>query len=343
MTCHDHSQAHQPHEAQSLQATAFWSDHGRGELRTQTLPKPGINEALVRTHYTALSKGTESLVFEGRVPKSEYQRMRAPFQEGEFGGPVKYGYCNVGIVEAGPSDWLGERVFCLYPHQDRYVVPTDALRRLPQGLPLDRAVLAANMETAVNALADAGLDPELQTQGSQPVTLIGAGVVGCLVAFVAQHYGHEVEVIDIDEHKRSIVEGLGLRWGSPEKARSDRAVVIHTSATEAGLIQALNLAGPEGLIVEMSWFGTTRPCLPLGEAFHAKRLTLRSSQVSQIAPARKDSWDYARRFEHALAQLMDDRLDALMTHESPFQALPQVMANLTSTEGVLCHRIRYID
>jgi threonine dehydrogenase-like Zn-dependent dehydrogenase len=322
-------------------ATAFWSAKGKGYLQTETLTPLKDHEALVVTHFTGLSKGTESLVFDGRVPDSEHQRMRAPFQQGEFGGEVKYGYCNVGVVEQGPPDWVGQAVFCLYPHQDRYVVTTDALRRLPDGLPLGRAVLAANMETAVNGIADAGLDPAVTTTGPQTVTIIGAGVVGALMAHLAQGHGHLVEVVDIDPLKQPILEELGLSMVLPKDASAERSVVIHTSASEAGLRLALGLAGMEGLIVEMSWFGTTQPSLPLGEAFHAKRLTLRSSQVGQIAPSRRDTWNHASRFDYALEQLKDPRLDALITHESGFAELPQVMATLPQSMGVMCHRIRY--
>lgn len=323
-----------------IKATAFWSKRAKGWLEQTTLTPPKADEALVRTAFTGLSRGTELLVFQGRVPASEYQRMRAPHQAGAFDGAIKYGYCNVGRVEQGPKDWLGRAVFCLYPHQDRYVVPVEALRPLPDTLPLGRAVLAANMETAVNGLADAGLD-QGNDSPSQTVTVIGAGVVGCLVAYLAHQHGHHVEVVDIDPAKQAVVEHLGLRFVAPAEALDERQVIIHTSASEAGLIQALNLAALEALIVEMSWFGTTRPALPLGEAFHAKRLTIRSSQVGHIAPNRAKTWDYAQRFEVALAALNDPLLDRLISHESPFADLPQVMAGLADCPGVLCHRIRY--
>lgn len=327
-----------------MDATAFWSDHGTGRLLTETLPAVGPNDLRIRTCFSAISKGTETLVFNGAVPISEYERMRAPFQEGTFDGPVKYGYCNVGIVEHGPADWMEQAVFCLYPHQDRYVVPQERVYRLPADLPLERAVLAANMETCVNALADAGLDREINGGSAFSVSIIGAGLVGCLMAHLAKTHGHAVELIDINPDRQGMADVLGVSFSTPENAQTDREVIVHTSASNAGLVQALNLAALEGLIVEMSWFGTTQAKLPLGEAFHSKRLTIRSSQVGHIAPARQASWTYATRFAHALECLKAPELDALITDESPFEALPEVMAQLSRGEATpLCHRIRYSD
>ncbi len=327
-----------------MDATAFWSDHGTGRLITQTLPPVGPNDLLIRTRFSAISKGTEVLVFNGAVPVSEYERMRAPFQEGEFDGPVKYGYCNVGVVEQGPDDWVGQAIFCLYPHQDRYVVPKERVYRLPSDLPLERAVLAANMETCVNALADAGLDQAINGEKTYSVSIIGAGLVGCLMAHLAKTNGHVVELIDINPARQHIADLLGVGFCTPDRAQTEREVIVHTSASSAGLVHALNLAALEGLIVEMSWFGTTQPTLPLGEAFHSKRLTIRSSQVGHIAPARQASWTYATRFAHALECLKAPELDALITDESPFEALPRVMTELSQGKATpLCHRIRYSE
>lgn len=327
-----------------MDATAFWSDHGTGQLITETLPAVGPDDLLVRTRFSALSKGTEVLVFNGMVPVSEYDRMRAPFQEGSFDGPVKYGYCNVGVVEQGPADWVGQAIFCLYPHQDRYVVPQERVYRLPSDLPLERAVLAANMETCVNALADAGLDREINGGSTHSVSIIGAGVVGCLMAHLAKTNGHAVELIDTNPAREEIADVLGVGFCTPDRAQTDREVIVHTSASSAGLVQALSLAAVEGLVIEMSWFGTTQPKLPLGEAFHSKRLTIRSSQVGHIAPARRETWTYASRFAHALECLKAPELDALITDESPFEELPRVMTELSRGEATpLCHRIRYSD
>jgi threonine dehydrogenase-like Zn-dependent dehydrogenase len=289
----------------------------------------------VRALYSGVSRGTESLVFAGRVPASEYGRMRAPFQEGDFPGPVKYGYSSVGLVERGPADLAGRTVFCLFPHQTRYVVPATALHALPDGVPPARAVLAANLETALNGLWDAGLRP------GDRVAVIGAGVVGCLVAWLAAAVpGCEVELIDVAPGRAAIAAALGLSFAEPGQATPEADCVIHASGTSAGLATALRLAGTEATIVEMSWFGDRDVTLPLGGAFHARRLTLRASQVGSLPPVQRPRWTHRRRLALALSLLTDGRLDALVSAESAFADLPATLPALAA--GVaLCQRIRY--
>jgi threonine dehydrogenase-like Zn-dependent dehydrogenase len=320
------------------QARAFWvAEPGRGEIRTERLSKPGSGEALVRTLYSGVSRGTEALVFNGKVPRSEHERMRAPFQVGTFPAPVKYGYCNVGVVEQGPASLRGRHVFCLYPHQTRYVVPVDALHVLPADVPPQRAVLAANLETAVNALWDAA--PRVGDR----VAVIGAGVVGCLAAWLAARIaGTEVELIDIDERKAAAARALEVPFRAPAAARGDADVVLHASGTGAGLSTALALAAFEATIVELSWYGDAAPAVALGEAFHSRRLTLKSSQVGSIATAQRARWTHARRMQLVLRLLASAELDALVSGESPFDELPSVAARLAgSAEYTLCHRIVY--
>jgi 2-desacetyl-2-hydroxyethyl bacteriochlorophyllide A dehydrogenase len=323
----------------SRAAAAFWvAAPGRGEIRPETLPAPAPDEVLVRTLYSGISRGTESLVFAGRVPESERARMRAPFQAGEFPAPVKYGYSSVGVVEQGPPGLEGETVFCLFPHQTRYVVPARAVQPLPRGLPPARAVLAANAETAVNGLWDAALQP------GDRVRVIGAGVVGCLVAWLAARIpGCEVQLIDLQPARAATAAALGVAFALPADAAPDADVVIHASGAPDGLALALQLAAFEATIVEMSWYGDRSVSLPLGAAFHAKRLQIRSSQVGQVAGAQRARWDHARRLRLALRLLAEgDAPDALLSGEDEFAALPQVMARLTAEPGAtLCHRIRY--
>lgn len=319
-------------------ARAFWvAEAGRGEIRAETLPAPATGEAVVRTLYSGISRGTESLVFLGKVPPSEHARMRAPFQAGEFPAPVKYGYCNVGVVEHGPADLVGRAVFCLHPHQTRYVVPATALTPLPEDVPPARAVLAANMETAVNALWDAS--PRIGDR----IGIVGAGTLGCLVAWLAARVaGTEVELIDVDPHKTAVAAALRIPFRSPETAARELDLVVHTSATAAGLATALDLAGFEATIVELSWFGASSPTVPLGATFHSRRLTIKSSQVGGIPAAQRGRWDYARRMRLALSLLAHAELDALFTGESPFDDLPEVLARLATAPGyTLCHRIVY--
>ena len=324
---------------ESRTASAFWvTGPGRGELRTEHLTDPGSDQLLVRTLYSGISRGTESLVFNGQVPPSEWQRMRAPFQAGEFPAPVKYGYASVGVVEAGPYGWAGAEVFCLYPHQTAYVLPASAAHRLPPGLPAGRAVLAANAETAVNGLWDAGV------LAGDRVRVIGAGVVGCIVAWLAARIpGCEVELIDVNPDRAALAQRLGVGFALPAQARSEADVVFHCSGNPAGLAQALQLAAFEATVVEMSWYGDRIVPLALGAEFHSKRLQLRSSQVGSVATTQRARWDHRRRLALALSLLATaPELDALISGEDEFSALPMRMPQLCQGSGtVLCHRIRY--
>ena len=320
------------------QARAFWTvAPGRGEIRTETLAPRGSGEVLVRALFSGISRGTESLVFRGAIPESEHLRMRAPFQSGTFPGPVKYGYASVGEVEQGPAEWQGRRVFVLHPHQTRFIVPISALQPLPSDLPAERAVLAANMETAVNGLWDAA--PRIGDR----ISIIGGGTVGCLVAWLAgQIGGCEVELVDTNAARGAMARHLGVPFALPEQARHEADVVIHASGSPAGLALALDVAGFEATVTEMSWYGAQAVSVPLGEAFHARRLRLVSSQVGHVASAQRARWDHARRMSLALSLLRHPLLDALITGESLFETLPEVMPGLVHSPGdTLCHRIRY--
>jgi 2-desacetyl-2-hydroxyethyl bacteriochlorophyllide A dehydrogenase len=321
-----------------VEARAFWiAAPGVGEIRRETLPAPGPDDVVVRALYSGISRGTEALVFQGRVPPSEHRRMRAPFQAGDWPGAVKYGYANVGTVEQGPADLEGAGVFALFPHQSRYVLPAAAAHPLPAGVPPSRAVLAANMETAVNGVWDA------EARQADRVTVIGAGAVGCLVAYVAARMvGCEVELVDENPAREPVARALGVRFALPETAAPGAPIVIHASGSPAGLERALDLAAFEGLILEMSWYGNRPVPLPLGGAFHSGRLTIKSSQVGQVARPQRGRYDHRARMQVALSLLDDPALDVLITGESPFEELPRVMAQLAggAADGI-CHRIRY--
>lgn len=321
----------------SPRARAFWVvEPGRGEIRVENLREPEPGDVLVRTLFSGVSRGTESLVFNGRVPRSEFQRMRAPFQAGDFPTPVKYGYMNVGRVEQGSTDLAGKLVFCLFPHQTHYVVPSSALHRVPEDVPARRALLAANLETAVNIAWDAA--PKLGDR----VAVVGGGAVGCLVAWLlAQLPGCHVDLIDIDANRERVAAALGVTFASPARATANADLVIHASATAEGLSTALRLAAFEATVVEASWFGDRRPEVPLGEAFHSRRLTLRSSQVGSIGPAQRSRWTTQRRMDLVMRLLASPSLDVLISGESRFDELPDVMPRLASEPGALCHCIVY--
>ena len=320
------------------EAWAFWvAAPGKGEIRRQSLRPLAPDELLIRASASAISRGTESLVFRGEVPQSEWQRMRCPFQEGEFPTPVKYGYAVAGVVENGPAEWRGRRVFCLHPHQSRFIVPQDAVLAIPEDVPDRRATLAANMETALNGLWDGMPGP------GDRIAVVGAGVVGALVAALAARLpGAEVELIDIEPTRAALAASLGCCFAPPSQARREADLVIHASGTRDGLATALEIAGFEATIVEMSWYGTRVVPLPLGGAFHSRRLTLRSSQVGTVPPGRRQRWSRRRRLTLALALLRDPFFDQLLTGEAELEAVPELMPQLAvSSAGVLCHTVRY--
>ena len=316
---------------------AFWiTGPEQGEIRETTLPPLESGTLQVRALYSGISRGTESLVWRGQVPGSQHRAMRAPFQEGEFPAPVKYGYCNVGVVEDGPADWIGQRVFCLYPHQTRYRVPIEAVHPLPEGLDPANAVLAANTETAINATWDAG------PMVGERIAVIGAGVVGALTAALCTRIpGVEVQLVDVNLERGALAEALGVPFATPESARGELDRIIHASGHGEGLRLALSLAAMEATVVELSWFGSREPTVPLGEDFHARRLTLRSSQVGSLNPLMRPRWDHRRRLNLAL-QLLTRHPEwaALVDAESDFPSLPATMPSIAGGSG-LCHRIRY--
>ncbi len=317
---------------------AFWlAEPGHGEIRPAMVAEPGPDEVVVRTLWTGISRGTESLVFAGRVPASQYDAMAAPFQEGHLPGPVKYGYLNVGVVEDGSADLVGRTVFCLYPHQTRYVVPSTAVLPVPDGVPARRAVLAGTVETAVNILWDA--TPLIGDR----VAVVGAGMVGsCVARLLSQIPGTSVTLVDTNPTRATVAAAFDLDFAAPADAVGGQDLVIHTSATSAGLARSLELLRPEGTVVDASWYGDAPVTLPLGEAFHSSRLTIRSSQVGAVAAARRGSRTHRERLAFALDLLADPTYDVLLTGTSPFDELPATMAELASgsLDG-LCHTIAY--
>ncbi|HEX5202912.1 MAG TPA: zinc-binding alcohol dehydrogenase [Actinoplanes sp.] len=317
-------------------ARAFWlASPGRGEIRTERVPRPARDEVLVRTLHSGVSRGTETTVFAGRVPRSQWPLMRAPFQEGDFPAPVKYGYLNVGVVEEGPAELRNRVIFCLYPHQTRYTVPATAVTLVPDGVPPHRAVLAGTVETAVNALWDAA--PMIGDR----IAVVGGGMVGASVAAIAaQIPGVRVQLVDVDASRAALAAAIGAEFATPEDARDGCDIVVHASATSAGLARSLELVAPEATVVELSWYGDQPVTVPLGEFFHSRRLTLRSSQVGGIVPGRRRG--YPQRLALALDLLANPAFEALITGRSPFAELPEVLPRLAAGSlPALCHVIDY--
>ena len=319
-------------------AQAFWiTAPGHGELRTEQLSPPQEGEVQVESLYSGISRGTESLVFRGLVPDSEFDRMRAPFQRGNFPGPLTYGYATVGRVARGPAPLEDRDVFVLHPHQSHFNVPVDMVHPLPPGVPAKRAVLAASLETALNGLWDA------RPHVGDRIAVVGAGVVGCLVAWLArQIVGCTVELIDQNPSRATVAGALGVPFAHVDSPTPDADLVVHASGSPSGLSLALQLAAYESRVVELSWYGRSPVPLALGESFHSRRLRLVSSQVGAVAPSQRSRWDRRRRMTLALRLLANAELDALITDESAFADLPEVMARLAAAPGdTLCHRIRY--
>lgn len=307
---------------------------GEAALRPATLIEaPDV--VTLRARFSGISRGTESLVFAGRVLRSEWTRMRCPFQEGEFPGPVKYGYSLVGQVASGPEQ--GRWAFALHPHQDVCRLPREAVHWLPDGLPPRRAVLAANMETAVNALWDGAVGV------GDRVTVVGGGVVGLLVAYLsARIAGTRVNLVDTNPAREALARHLGLVWagGGAEPSR-EADVVFHATGAPEGLACALDCAGFEARVVELSWYGDRPVTLPLGEAFHVRRLAIRASQVGHVAPARRARWSPGRRLALALELLRDPVLDHLLEPDVPFSDAPRALARVCGEPGALCQVLRY--
>jgi threonine dehydrogenase-like Zn-dependent dehydrogenase len=319
----------------AVEAQALWVEGpGRVALRTERVTV-GAGEVGVRMLWSGVSRGTERLVLEGRVPDSERERMRAPFQTGDFPAPVKYGYCAVGRVEEGPAELVGRAVFALHPHQTFFALPAPAVLPLPDGLPPRRAALAANMETALNAAWDGGAAP------GDRIVIVGAGPLGLLLAAILSRLpGADVFICDILAQRRKVAALLGAKFCAPQDAPADCDLAFHVSATPAGLATALGALGREGTLVEMSWHGVGETPLPLGGAFHSKRLRIVSSQVGNLPPARAPRWDFRRRLGVALELLRDDRLDALIDAEVAFADLPARYGDLVRGPG-LAPVVRY--
>jgi NADPH:quinone reductase-like Zn-dependent oxidoreductase len=310
---------------------------GRAELREEAVAAPKDGEVLVRALFGAISRGTERLVHCGRVPASEYARMRSPRMGGEFPFPVKYGYAVVGRVEAGPADLRDRIVFCLHPHQTLFTVPAAAVVPLPDDVSPRRAVLAANMETALNAVWDGAPGP------ADRIAVVGGGLVGLLAAHLcARLPGAQVSVVDIVSSRADLARAIGVRFAAPVDAPLDCDLIFHASGTASGLATALRLAGEEASIVELSWYGTGDVAVPLGEAFHSRRLRLVSSQVGRVAPSHRPRWTTGRRLAAALALLNDPVLDALIASALCFDELPAKLPSIFGAQsGAVCQLIQY--
>jgi len=319
---------------------SLWIEAERhAALRTMSLPVPRPGQAIVRARWSGISRGTERIVFEGCVPKSEHERMRCPHQEGSFPFPIKYGYALVGEREDAPGGDKASAVFVLHPHQERICVDEGALYPLPSAVPPRRAILAANMETALNAVWDAGAGP------GDNVLVVGLGVIGLLTAYVtARIIGTTVTAVDINPARADVANKLGVRFAENANAPTEQDVVFHASASAAGLALSLRCAGQDATVVELSWYGDRLVEVPFGTYFHSRRLRLISSQVGSLPPDRAPRWSHARRLRAALSLLAAPDLDALITSEIAFADLPKQLPSILAADGSgLMTAVRYGD
>jgi threonine dehydrogenase-like Zn-dependent dehydrogenase len=318
-----------------VSALALWTTGaGQVELRPAEPGPTSEGQAQARALVSGISRGTERLVFHGLVPPGERERMRCPMQEGDFPYPVKYGYAMVAVVEAGPGELVGRRVFGLHPHQSLFNAPAGMLVPVPDAVTTERAALAPQMETALNATWDAGIRP------GERVAVVGGGVIGLLTAFLAAKTC-EVVLIDVNPARRPVAQALGLDFALPGEAEGDRRTVFHASATAAGLNLALQLCAFEGQVLELSWYGDKPVSIDFGGAFHSQRLTLKASQVGAVAPSHRQGWSHGRRLAEALSRCADPRLDVLVRAETLFADLPSRMGSILADPDTLCHLIRY--
>jgi threonine dehydrogenase-like Zn-dependent dehydrogenase len=301
----------------------------QAETRHETLAAPAAGEAQLTMLASALSRGTERLIASGLVPAAEHERMACPHMGGAFPFPVKYGYCAVGRVDVGPAEWIGRRAFVLHPHQTRFNASIAMLNPLPDALPTHRAVLAANMETALNAIWDSGMS------AADKIVVVGGGVVGLLITYLAARFpGTDVTLVDLDPSRAALAHAFGARFATPDAAPCDADVVFHTSASSAGLATAINAAAKNGTVVELSWYGEKPVNVPLGGHFHAGRIKLISSQVGTVSPDHAArGWVYSSRLQAALRLLLDERLDALLTETLPFPALAPAIPRLLAADA----------
>jgi threonine dehydrogenase-like Zn-dependent dehydrogenase len=205
-------------------------------------------------------------------------------------------------------------------------------------MPPAQAVLAANMETALNAVWDATPRPGAR------IAVVGAGVVGALTGFLMKQLiaGVDVTLVDVNPSRAALAQGLGVNFAVPDAAPADCDLVVHASANAAGLATALNLAGDEATVLELSWYGAGDVPVPLGGAFHSRRLRLVASQVGRVAPSHRGSWTPRARLELALTLTGKPELEILMEPAVAFGDLPTRLPQiLAPSSGILCQRIDY--
>jgi 2-desacetyl-2-hydroxyethyl bacteriochlorophyllide A dehydrogenase len=314
----------------SLEARALWFTAPRtAELRPERVPPPAPGEVRVKTIASAISHGTEMLVYRGEVPTD--LPLDLPTLAGDFSFPIKYGYASVGrVLDAGVEHLSpDDLVFVHHPHQEAFVVPADLPVRLPEGLDPTVGLFFANLETALNVVHDTPL------RLGETALVFGQGVVGLLVTQLVKRAGADrVLAVDPIQKRRN----LALDAGADEafepgedlhqrvlEATAGRGadVAVEASSSGAALQAAVDAVATEGTVVVASWYGTKPVSLSLGGHFHRGRVRLRSSQVGRMNPELGSRWDRARRTETVHGLLPRLRLKGLISHQIPFEKAPE--------------------
>ena len=294
------------------------------EIRQEPAAPVGPDDVRVRAQVSGVSAGSELLVYRGSAPRDLQPDL--PTVRGDFGFPIKFAYASVGrVIEVGSRVGqleVGDLVFVHHPHQTEYVVPADVPVRLPEGLPADLGVFAANLETAVTVVLDA--HPRL----GETVLVTGQGIVGLLITMLLRKAGATIVTADLHERRRvaSAAAGADHALGADADLadavldltdQSGVDVAIEVSGSPAALQACIDAAAFAGSIVVVSWYGTRDVSLSLGGRFHRRRLRIVSSQVSTLDPALGPRWDRARRAAFVSSLLQELPLDELITHRFP--------------------------
>ncbi|MEN0004557.1 MAG: zinc-binding alcohol dehydrogenase [Bacteroidota bacterium] len=311
---------------QSTHSNALWHlSSSTSSLLSSAIPAPKEGQCLVKSEFSLISLGTERLVASGAVPVDLHQNMRVPYMEGSFELPVKYGYSLVGQVVTQGYPLSGKKVHLMHPHQSYCIVEAEALTLIPEKVPIRRAVLASNLETAVNAVWDS------QVQIGDRVLVVGFGMIGALTALLLQQIaGVEVYIAERLPQRRALAQQLDFQLLAEE---TDFDITFHTSSSSSGLQMAIDRLGYEGTSVELSWYGTKEVSMQLGASFHQQRKRLIASQVGQVPGSKQNRWDYRRRKQLVFQLLQQEKFDQLLTHEISLSEAPALFGKLR--EGTL--------
>ncbi len=317
-------------------------------LEERPVESPGPDEVLVRSRVSAISPGTELLVYRGDAPTDLEADVSIDALEGDLSFPTRYGYATVGeVVETGPGaeGYHGERVFAFHPHQSRFCAGVPELFISPPDLDDEALALLPTAETATNLLLDGG--PRV----GERVVVFGAGVVGlATVRLLAELSLEELVVVEPLEGRRELARAFGADRTVPPGATGTFAdsdppgadLVYEVSGQPEALDAALSVAGYDGRVVVGSWYGSKRADLDLGGSFHRDRIGVTSSQVSTISPELRGRWSRERRRGTALDALRRIDTDRLVTDRVPFRSAPAAYERLdTDPERTLQVLLEY--